>query len=284
MSHSDDEHSDGGSETSVILREGGKLVRPFSLDPENDPEEIALPTESIYALALIGPSCCTPEEFDESIGMIFNLWATINQMYIPLVVNFAIQGMLLYYFKKITDGYEPECPSDSWLRFICLAIFIAFVSQDMSETYKMFLWVVNMKTSRQHEEIKVAVSSSGETTLVSGLTLYMKIFNIVVIVLPKLVIGILILVIGCPFLAKSETDEDLLLNTLAAYFIVEIDEYMYTIFDNYFIKNALDQVPPVLVTPNMLCVICKVLGGNLVQMAVVAFFANTANERICAVS
>merc|ERR1712038_781992 len=79
----------------------------------------------------------------------------------------------------------------------------------------------------------------------SGLTPAYKTFSLLFIVLPKIGLAIALLVYGTGYVMASEETADLLLNSLALIFIVEIAEILYAFLIPGPLMDVLADLPPV---------------------------------------
>ena len=70
-------------------------------------------------------------------------------------------------------------------------------------------------------------------------------FNAVFVITPKLVVGILLAWYGSVFVAISDSNENAFLNTLAIYFVCEIDELLFKAFTSNVIQTGLNKVPSI---------------------------------------
>ena len=95
-----------------------------------------------------------------------------------------------------------------------------------------------------HEGLAFAKDGAdGDKKIVSGMTLWFKFVCYVVIVLPKLVIGVLLAFYGSGFLLVSDGNESLILNTVGLTFITQIDELIYFSMVPGNVKKCIDDLP-----------------------------------------
>jgi hypothetical protein len=87
-------------------------------------------------------------------------------------------------------------------------------------------------------------AATAEWSLKSMTSAY-KVWAMIFIALPKLVIGIFLAFVGGLWIPKSPTPEDIILNTLAMNFIVDIDPLMYGAFSSDAAKEDLDHMTPI---------------------------------------
>ena len=111
-----------------------------------------------------------------------------------------------------------------------MCLFLSTVFGDISETLKLAEWHWMIKTESTMKAMEVKNPGTDDAELVTGLTCSHKFFNLIFIIIPKLTIGLCVFYYGGIFIAQSASDEDAFLNTLAAYFILEIDELLFSQF------------------------------------------------------
>ena len=213
----------------------GETDKPFEKDDEILEEEVQLPFESIYGIACIGPAQNDPDEFKccgsggDPPTAFLNFWMMATQNYLLLTVNYMVQGLflrLLIVNAQKSYGSDETCGSEYFTRMCCMCLFLSTVFGDVRETAKMIEWHWLVKTESTLKEIEVKNPNTDKAELITGLTCMHKFFNVVFIIIPKLIISITVFVYGGAFIALSPSNEDAFLNTLAGYFILEIDEIL----------------------------------------------------------
>ena len=101
------------------------------------------------------------------------------------------------------------------------------------------------------------------------------------ILLPKLLIGFLVMLYGSAFIVLSASNEDAFLNTLAAVFIVEIDELLHKAYASAIVKKALVSLPPIRTHLRPKIVAFDLTLSNLVLFAVVLLIGGWTENRYC---
>ena len=102
----------------------------------------------------------------------------------------------------------------------------------------------SLKYSDGPYDIDIEDGDKSDKMIVSGMTLRHKYFNILFIVIPKMALAIVLAVIGGIFIVRSEDNETVILNALAAYFIVEVDEYLFSATQDRATARQLQELPP----------------------------------------
>ena len=167
--------------------------------------EYNISMESVYGIALIGQCVASSEDFTihkcpRSIPI---YWAIFNQCHLMLILNYIAQFTCIYYMNVfvvkaggsalIRMDLGPEavqvdasvvaktCMVDSFLRRICLSLFLSAVLGEIAETFSMMQWLMLTKTEPNHKQIEVSTTASGDVHLTSGFTKGHKICQIITV-------------------------------------------------------------------------------------------------------
>jgi hypothetical protein len=276
--------------TNAKESSSGETDKPFEKDDEILEEEVQLPFESIYGIACIGPAQNDPDEYrccgsgGDPATAFLNFWMMVTQNYLLLVVNYMVQGLflrLLVVNAQKSYGSGETCGSEYFTRLCCMSLFFSTVFGDVKETAKMIEWHWLVKTESKMKEIIVKNPKTDEAELITGLTCMHKLFNVVFIILPKLVISITVFVYGGAFIALSPSNEDAFLNTLAGYFILEIDEILYAQFASRILSKAAGEIPGIKTSQSQFMGICSLLCTNIILMLVVLACYFIINQMAC---
>ena len=264
--------------------------KPFEKDDEILEDEVQLPFESIYGIACIGPAQNPPDEYRccgsgaNPFEAFLSFWIMMSQNYLLLVVNYMAQGLflrLLVVNAHTSYGDGETCKSEYFTRLCCMCLFLSTVFGDVKETARMVEWHWLVKTESTMKEIEVKNAKTNEAELVTGLTCAHKFFNIVFIILPKLAISITVFVYGGTFIALSPTNEDAFLNTLAGYFILEIDEILYSQFASKILSRGAADVPAIKTQTSEFMGVCSLLCTNIILMLFVLACYFVINQMAC---
>jgi len=142
---------------------------------------------------------------------------------------------------------QEDCANtDALLRWACLCVFTAGTLNDLVQSVNMCIWLYLVPTVRRHIAVGYEVNGHGQRVLDSqwGLTASHKTFVSVGVLLPKFAIAGFMFVIGAAYLSISESNDVLILNTVALNFILDIDELLYKVFVSDFVKECVEQLPP----------------------------------------
>lgn len=256
--------------------------------------------ESVYGIALIGHCIAPSEDFNQPCKKSFKIfWSIFNQCYLLLILNYIAQFTCIFYISEfvVKAGGVPlmsignaeidenlastTCQVEGVLRLVSLCLFLSAVLGDVAETISIFQWVCISRTETKHKQIEISVTESGDKHLTSGFTVNHKVCQIISVVLPKFVIGILVMMYGSAFIVLSGSNEDAFLNTLAAVFVVEIDELLHKAYVSRVVKDALANLPPIRTHLMPKVVLFDLTLSNLVLFFIVVLVAFWTSDKYC---
>eukprot|EP01083_Nonionella_stella_P025496 70184_1 len=84
-----------------------------------------------------------------------------------------------------------------------------------------------------------------EERIVSGMRSGFKWFMFAVVIFPKMAIALFLSSYGGGFILSSKDNANLILNTLAVTFIIDIDETLFNLFVPNNVKRVIEEIPPV---------------------------------------
>ena len=244
--------------------------------------EYGLPTNSVYSVAIIGFCCMKPEEFKDTFEMIVGVWITFTQIYLMLLVNYLAQSLFLWHIIRLVDTMpdEDKCGADTFLCFTCACLFLSSVMEDIMQTKNLFIWHRIIKTEKSHKALTIR-KVNGKIVLASGLTKKEKIMNTILILIPKLLIGLLLAYYGAAFIAISPDNETIILNTLAVVFIIDIDEMLFKSFADKLIQEAVDGIPSFRSKRGELSAVCNMMCGSVFLMGIIGAAGAWSNSHFC---
>ena len=263
-----------------------KKEHPFTFE-QDEPVLIhgRLPPGSVYGMAVIGSRANGAQELGWNWNGLMNRWITFNQCYLMLIANYLIQGSFLYYFYRIAnEGGPGVCGAEKLLQYVCLGIFFATIVGDFKETLGMVLFLKWMRTSDNHEKIKLEWTKDAvpKATLVSGMTVSQKFGNGVFIILPKLAIAAFLAYAGARYISTSPNDQAIIFRSVAGIFILKFDELLLDTFGVGFAQEALAAVPTIGKNINgsglLLFQLCA---GNWVIAGVISGLVYWADTQFC---
>jgi hypothetical protein len=274
---------------------------PFSISLDHGTwQEFNISMESVYGIALVGPAVAPRKEFQRPFpANLPIIWAVFNQCYLMLLLNYVAQFTCIYYMSVFVlkaggvpimsfgdediddDLASKTCIVDPFLRAVCVCLFLSAVLGEISETFMMLQWCYLTKTEKNHEAIQVSTTESGDVHLTSGFTLPHKMCQLMTVILPKFLIGITVMMYGSAFVVLSASNQDAFLNTMAAVFIVEIDELLHKAYVSAIVQKALADLPPIRIKLRPTVVAFDVTVSNLMLFLVVIVIGGWTSDRYC---
>jgi len=186
----------------------------------------------------------------ESIG---DWMGHVMEAYLKLVLTVVLQismttwiyGLYLKEVENLVSG-APDCEElNKFLELGCLFLHILAVLTDMCETFDMFIIIKSKIPTCDRTEALEYEDQDGSLVLVhGGMSVVRKVGLMLGVILPKLVVSVLLLIFGGCYLAASASDADLLLNSLAVVFIMELDDMIFAFFTPSRNKHLMAAVPP----------------------------------------
>jgi hypothetical protein len=162
-----------------------------------------------------------------------------------------------------------------------MCLFLSTVFGDITQTLVMIEWHYLVKTESTMQAVEVEYADTDDAKLISGLTCSHKLFNFLFIIFPKLMISIGVFIYGGIFIAQSPSDEDAFLNTLAGYFILEIDEILFSQFASAIIVKSSTRIPPLHKKMSEATASCSLLCYNLLLMLFIFICYTAINTTSC---
>ena len=158
---------------------------------------------------------------------------------LPAVLLFSLsvtaQVAITYYVSQELKDADPcEVKSNLLIQWTGLALFIGTMIQETSETISIGWWMI----------VSDAVSKDIEGDVAEPLTIPDKVAGIVLVVIPKLLIGLWLTWVGSEFVLLSPSDTDLVMNCLAMTFVVEIDELVHSTATNHYGRKMAEKLMP----------------------------------------
>eukprot|EP00055_Hartaetosiga_balthica_P015096 m.86981 g.86981 ORF g.86981 m.86981 type:complete len:348 (-) comp8779_c0_seq1:670-1713(-) len=258
--------------------------------------KFALPMESIYSSAILVPFGASTEEY-RSFGRGFVAMLVVFPHWVLVFFNMFAQGTFIFYIsdKLLSSSSTGSgvCPSPFLLQISGLLVFGGVVYSDLLETLQMAMFIFLFPVATEHQPLSLktkrqkdgnGVNTTENVSIVSGMRRWYKFVVYLLLLVPKLVIAGALLYFGSLFIMRSETNEDLILNTLSVTFIIEIDEILFRATSPSLIKCTLQQLPrlPHANTPltNMLGGI-QLLFGPYINVGVLAAYAILFQKYLC---
>ena len=231
----------------------------FGLVGKADEEEAASRHNNAQADAY-GP-------WDILAGTLKNIWLMFVNAFVLLWFHYFLTFCVLYFLMAHPYETDPiqyngtgfadawsthfaqgECPSNIWIRTLCASLFACFVYFDMLQSKDVLLWlywapyckraIAEGKTESFFfpDELKIRIIPSpftgrggdvAEREIESRIPGLYRIFMVIIVVIPKIIIAIALLFFGGKLVLRSDDSAEVIMNSLAAYFVAEMDEYVY---------------------------------------------------------
>ena len=223
---------------------------------------------------------------------IMDLWALSMNCYLMLLVNYALQIVILYHILELVleklANTDMLCGSDTYLRIACLTLFTAFMYDELVETVEMMQWHIAIPTETTHKALRIKIhktDTAKKPALSNGFTIAHKISNFVFICIPKGLMGLFFLVIGGMYISVSGSNETIIMNTLALYFVLEIDEFIFMGFVSPKLKSSMESLPPASIPHEVGCsprfTSCVVHFGSLLKLLLFVVVGNGIGVSVC---
>ena len=211
----------------------------------NDSDELRGPEmpPTIYTSALL-----TPVGFHQKELYSFKSLLLISLNYGLVVYNYFFSLIVIFCIKALRDE-TPTCQADFWLLVLSVIAFSIYNVGEITETIGMFVWLHHQPTASEHLQLEFS-DDSDEKIIVSGFTLSYKIFSYMFLLLPKLVIGLLISYYGNTFLLCSDSNQDIILNSMALKFVTENDEIVFETLVANNLKQLCSNLPALTISHN----------------------------------
>lgn len=221
----------GGNETDCIAK-GTDIFSHFDTDELTTPP----PGATIYTAAIVTTlGVSTSDNSFASFLVVLPAWLVI-------VLNAAASLVIIEFIHEIRDE-TPICEANLNLLLLGVVIFNVYNVGEIFETLDIAAWIYNFKTVDSHQPLTFADADDAGRQIVSGMTAWFKSICYLVIVLPKLIVGVLLAFYGSGFLLVSDDNESLILNTVALTFITQIDDLIYESMVPSNIKQCIDDLP-----------------------------------------
>lgn len=224
---------------------------------------IELPS-NVWAALMVLPQCqlSTNPYYDYMLKL---------QLGFVWFVNFIVQGSMVWYVREITSSQaeDPEVfechahenKADTYLRNICILIFVCMVLADLGETWMMHQWYQAMTPTLEwcerlfgnaYKIVNQDYETKDPDTLdiansITKLNNFQYYFIWIFVIGAKYALGIYIILFGTGFIVTTSDDMDIILNSVALLFIVETDELVYEYFMSIEMKELFEKAPRILV-------------------------------------
>ena len=226
----------------TCLQPTSRSRRGFSLLVQRRKEEGKYPLEmpeSIYTAVIVG---WLNVRVSKKVPVETHAFFVAAVMYGPLVLAFVISctvqaslaGFLLSTVGDAGDDLAATCDGTSGpLRMVAIFIYLCTIVREIFETRDMHRWLAKFRTSPKHEFLRVYRSCDPNEPdypiclPASGITVAARFYFYLGVLLPKLLLSLLVLFAGCGVVLRSTNDFNLVLNSVAVAFVLDIDELCF---------------------------------------------------------
>lgn len=219
--------------------------------------------ESIYGLVI-----AEPLQLDRKVDGAFIYWTELIRCYVLLLINYTVQGILMYKIWEINMDKEGEQCDESLrsLQNVCVFIFCISVFSEVRDACSLLYGLYQCPTISAHDIYNAAPTSGGHGAVLEADTGGMnflgkmnvwakkkhvtqwtldrmspkyKALAFGLVGFPKLIIPVALTIVGGNYIMRSEDAETMILNTLAVLFIIDIDEFLFNTFTTTPMKHQL---------------------------------------------
>jgi hypothetical protein len=187
---------------------------------------------------------------------------------LPLVVTVGAQTVLSYYLllavRDVDGDLAPDCAGTPFLlQAVALTAFVALIVQEAAQVLDMHLWLQMFKSADVHEMMKLQkykehidvpeeVRGKNQPASIesivhqptTGITRGSRKLLYLLVLLPNLAITGLVMAAGSGAVLRSSNRFDLVLNTVAAIFVVELDDIFYFLLLPHSTRSLIEDMPP----------------------------------------
>lgn len=225
------------------------IILPFSTGKNSsymDGDQVVALPHSVYTMAI-----CFWLISDEKvlhakgkrIAKICEYWATGAQCLFTLGTHYTVLSFLTYHLVHLEYSLDPlEFEPPDWILLsACLSVFTAFMVHEFNESYNMFKWLILAPPAPRVQSFRIKFNPDKERMEVcSTMPTWAKVVTFFSTVVPKVFFAIILQFYGTKLVIFSESNSDVLLNTLAAFFLAEIDDYAYQFLASRSLKKIIE--------------------------------------------
>ena len=182
--------------------------------------------------------------------------AFVGSAVFGLFASYVAQVAFISYLQNVLvtpdeDNIMSNCEGgDPWLRTLAVTAFSSLVLKDFTQTWNMHVWLSFFPSCSQHEALLVQRFQYARPMMyagrvyrpVSGLTLGERCFFYVCILAGKALLAVYIGYVGAGVVLRSKDDFGLVMNSLAAGFVLELDDFSFKFFMPSTLRVALTSV------------------------------------------
>jgi len=122
-------------------------------------------------------------------------------------------------------------------------LFYTLIVRDIQESINMLFWLAYFPRSDEWQELRYSLTEPRK--IVSGMLLWYKYLCVIFIVVPKMVIISYLAKDGGKWLMRAQSNQDLILNCVALFFITELDEIINKNLVPSAITSIVEEMPDI---------------------------------------
>ena len=219
-------------------------------EPNQSTFSIGLP-ESMFASVFLLPLLVDAKQRNE--GYYFR--TLILPQYMSYIICLVFQvSFMVFVHDFVSDIKVSHCSATSekghwYLRMLCLALIVAVVIIDIVETALMILWIRAVPDYDPKLSPKIInycrENCGGRTSIpfqdytnqegatitkpAAGITQTYRAMTYIFVILPKLLLGLALLIFGTKYVLSAESNGDLMFNALGMVFVFDLDDIIYKV-------------------------------------------------------
>jgi len=171
---------------------------------------------------LMYPLTTSKEELESCGNRCFSAYLLTIQYFIYFA-NVSLQLLFIFSIGAIANNIEEKCTqTDPVLLWLTSVLFYTLIVRDLQESVNMLFWLYYFPPSDDWKELRYTKTEPKE--IASGMRRWYKFYCAIFIVTPKIVIIAYLGKDGGKWLMSAQSNQDLILNCVALFFITELDE------------------------------------------------------------
>lgn len=200
---------------------------------------------SVFSAAIFTSILWPKEDFVAHLAWTLSSW-------ILSFAALAAQAVLVNSVAGIVDENNIEEPcaegGDAVVRYLTCGIFCAYMLRELMETGSFHSWLQHIGSadcgSQEPCKMTEVKGARGDTFFrpAFGIPIWKRsIFYLLLFC--KLAVAVALLYFGSAYIVMAKDNENLILNTVAMLFIVEVDDVLYVLCVNDMVKNVVEDFP-----------------------------------------
>jgi len=236
----------------AVEGETGKAWCPWAANIEDGGHFVIKMPETVFTTVIIlAFDVASNDDCSDQMMQVFMMGSPM----VVMALAISIQTAFAYYLHESVDkaygDLADNCFETSFpLRCMALVVWVSIMVQQYIESWAIHMWVNSFKSTEDTEEMTVQrfKDTYGQKTVfitlpISGISRLCRLFFYVCVIVPKVLVETCVLVAGAGAVLRSENDFDLILNTLAATFINELDDVAFNLMLSATWKKISHNVP-----------------------------------------